>query len=57
MQAAVKVGEVRVWRRCAGCFTAPAALELYAHVFEAQGALDKVLDALRPCVRGLASRG
>jgi dihydroorotase len=27
---------------CAGCFTAPAALELYAEVFEQLGALDKL---------------
>jgi dihydroorotase len=27
---------------CAGCFTAPAALELYAEIFEAQGALNKL---------------
>lgn len=27
---------------CAGCFTAPAALELYAEAFEAAGALDKL---------------
>lgn len=27
---------------CAGCFTAPAALELYAEVFENLGALDKL---------------
>src|SRR5690606_30786412 len=27
---------------CAGCFTAPAALELYAGVFEELGALDKL---------------
>lgn len=27
---------------CAGIYTAPAALELYAEVFEAQGALDKL---------------
>ena len=26
---------------CAGCFTAPAALELYAQVFEEEGALDR----------------
>jgi dihydroorotase len=26
----------------AGCFTAPAALELYAEAFEAAGALDKL---------------
>lgn len=27
---------------CAGCFTAPIALELYAHAFEQAGALDKL---------------
>jgi dihydroorotase len=27
---------------CAGCYTAPAALELYAQAFEAAGALDKL---------------
>jgi dihydroorotase len=27
---------------CAGCYTAPCALELYAEVFEAAGALDKL---------------
>ena len=27
---------------CAGCFTAPAALELYAQVFEEEGALDRL---------------
>lgn len=27
---------------CAGCFTAPAALELYAQVFEQEGALDRL---------------
>ncbi len=27
---------------CAGCFTAPAALELYAEIFESLGALDKL---------------
>ncbi|MCS6811430.1 MAG: dihydroorotase [Tepidimonas sp.] len=27
---------------CAGCYTAPAALELYAEAFEAAGALDKL---------------
>jgi dihydroorotase len=27
---------------CAGCFTAPAALELYARVFEEEGALDRL---------------
>ncbi|MGZ8201568.1 MAG: dihydroorotase, partial [Methylosarcina sp.] len=27
---------------CAGCFSAPAALELYAEVFERAGALDKL---------------
>ncbi len=27
---------------CAGCFSAPAALELYAEVFESAGALDKL---------------
>lgn len=27
---------------CAGCFTAPAALELYAEIFEAEDALDKL---------------
>jgi dihydroorotase len=27
---------------CAGCFTAPAALALYAEVFEAKGALDRL---------------
>ncbi len=27
---------------CAGCFSAPSALELYAEAFEAAGALDKL---------------
>lgn len=27
---------------CAGCYSAPAALELYAEIFEAHGALDKL---------------
>ena len=27
---------------CAGCYTAPVALELYAEVFEAQGQLDRL---------------
>jgi dihydroorotase len=27
---------------CAGCFTAPAALEMYAEIFESLGALDKL---------------
>ena len=27
---------------CAGCFTAPAALEMYAEIFESVGALDKL---------------
>ncbi len=27
---------------CAGCYTAPAAMELYAQAFEAAGALDKL---------------
>ena len=27
---------------CAGCYTAPFALELYAEVFEAQGKLDQL---------------
>ncbi len=27
---------------CAGCFTAPAALEMYAEIFESCGALDKL---------------
>jgi len=27
---------------CAGCFTAPAALELYCHVFDLEGKLDKL---------------
>jgi len=27
---------------CAGCYTAPAAIELYAEAFEAAGALDKL---------------
>ena len=27
---------------CAGCYTAPAALELYAEAFEAAGALDRL---------------
>lgn len=27
---------------CAGCFTAPSALELYAHVFAEEGALDRL---------------
>lgn len=29
---------------CAGCYSAPAALELYAHFFEQMGALDKLAD-------------
>ena len=35
---------------CAGCYTAPAALELYAEAFEAAGALDK-LEGLRQLPR------
>jgi dihydroorotase len=27
---------------CAGCYTAPAAMELYAQAFEAAGALDRL---------------
>jgi dihydroorotase len=27
---------------CAGCYTAPAAMELYAEAFDAAGALDKL---------------
>ena len=27
---------------CAGCYTAPAAMELYAQAFESAGALDKL---------------
>jgi len=33
---------------CAGCFTAPAALELYAEIFESLGVLDK-LEAFASC--------
>jgi len=33
---------------CAGCYTAPAALELYAEIFESLGALDR-LEAFASC--------
>ena len=29
---------------CAGCYSAPAAIELYAEFFDAHGALDKLAD-------------
>lgn len=45
---------------CAGCFTAPTALELYAQVFEEEGALDR-LEAFAslngPAFYGMAANG